>query len=157
MRRHKSDDNIAAHVAHRMGHHPNYIFVAREAMWLMLQQTEPEDFVIATGRTQTVRAFVDLAFREAGIELEWLGQGCEERGVDRQSGEVLVEVDPRYFRPTEVDLLLGDATKARQKLGSNAKTTLAELCSMMVQADIRQAQRDLLCEKNGFRVRKESE
>lgn len=128
-----------------------------EAMWLMLQQAEPEDFVIATGRTQTVRAFVDLAFREAAIELEWLGQGCEERGVDKRSGEVLVEVDPRYFRPTEVDLLLGDASKARQKLGWTAKTTLNELCSMMVQADLKQAQRDLLCEKHGYRVRRDSE
>jgi len=122
-------------------------------MWLMLQQDTPEDFVIATGQTQTVRSFVEMAFKEIGIEIDWQGWGVEEKGVDKSTGNVLVEVDARYFRPTEVELLLGDATKARTKLGWTAKTTLADLCSMMVKADMEQAQRDLLCEQNGFTVR----
>ena len=124
-----------------------------EAMWLMLQQDQPEDFVIATGQTQTVRSFVELAFREVGIQLRWEGDGVNEKGIDAASGDVLVEVDPRYFRPTEVELLLGDPTKARAKLGWQPKTTLAELCAMMVKADLEQAQRDLLCAQNGFKVR----
>lgn len=124
-----------------------------EAMWLMLQQEQPEDFVIATGETHAVRKFVELAFREVGINIQWQGQGVEEKGIDTATGDVLVEVDPRYFRPTEVDLLLGDATKARLKLGWEPKTSLSELCSMMVQADLDQAQRDLLCKENGFVVR----
>ena len=128
-----------------------------EAMWLMLQQEQPEDFVIATGQTQTVRSFVELAFQEVGIQLRWEGEGLDEKGIDTLRGEVLVEVDPRYFRPTEVELLLGDPTKARAKLGWQPKTTLAELCAMMVKADLEQAQRDVLCAKNGFRVRNYNE
>ena len=128
-----------------------------KAMWLMLQQDQPEDFVIATGQTQEVRSFVDLAFQEVGITIQWQGQGIDEKGIDKETGDVLVEVDPRYFRPTEVELLLGDATKAHEKLGWKAKTTLAELCSMMVKADLEQAQRDLLCAKNGFKVRNYNE
>ena len=128
-----------------------------QAMWLMLQQDQPEDFVIATGQTQTVRAFVELAFKEVGIILEWQGHGIQEKGIDKASGEALVEVDPRYFRPTEVELLLGDATKAYEKLGWKAQTSLAELCSMMVKADLEQAQIDLLCVKNGYKVRNYNE
>ena len=128
-----------------------------EAMWLMLQQEQPEDFVIATGQTQEVRSFVELAFREVGIKIAWQGQGIEEKGINSGTGEVLVEVDPRYFRPTEVELLLGDASKAYTKLGWRAKTTLAELCAMMVKSDLDQAQKDLLCERNGFKVRNYNE
>lgn len=128
-----------------------------EAMWLMLQQDQPEDFVIATGQTQEVRSFVELAFQEVGIKIAWQGQGVEEKGFNQETGEILVEVDPRYFRPTEVELLLGDPTKAYEKLGWKARTTLAELCSMMVKADLEQAQRDRLCEKNGFTVRNYNE
>lgn len=128
-----------------------------KAMWLMLQQDEPEDFVIATGQTQEVRSFVELAFQEVGITIQWQGQGIDEKGIDKATGDILVEVDPCYFRPTEVELLLGDATKAYDKLGWKAKTTLAELCSMMVKADLEQAQRDLLCVKNGYRVRNYNE
>lgn len=124
-----------------------------EAMWLMLQQEKPDDFVIATGETHEVRKFVGMAFKEIGIDIEWQGQGIEERGIDKATGDILVEVDPRYFRPTEVELLLGDATKAYEKLGWKPKTSLTELCSMMVKADLEQAQRDLLCKKNGFQVR----
>jgi len=124
-----------------------------EAMWLMLQQDKPEDYVIATGETQAVRTFVELAFKEVGISMKWQGNGVEEKGIDCATGRVLIEVDPRYFRPTEVDLLLGDATKARERLGWTPKTTLQELCSMMVQADLEEAKRDTLCQKNGFFVR----
>jgi GDPmannose 4,6-dehydratase len=128
-----------------------------EAMWLILQQDRPEDFVIATGETHPVREFVELAFKEVNIDVVWQGTGLDERGIDKATGKVLVEVDPRYFRPTEVELLLGDPTKAKQKLGWQPKTTLAELVAMMVKEDIRTTKRDLLCEKNGFEVRQYNE
>lgn len=128
-----------------------------EAMWLILQQEQPEDFVIATGKTTKVRDFVQQAFREIGIDIVWQGSGVEEKGLDKTTGKVLVEVDPRYFRPTEVELLLGDPGKARTKLGWNPKTTLTELVSIMVQEDLKAAQRDVLCEKNGFEVRQYNE
>lgn len=123
-----------------------------EAMWLLLQQDKPEDFVIATGETHEVREFVELAFKEVDIEVEWQGNGIEEKGIDKATGKVLVEVDPRYFRPTEVELLLGDATKAQEKLGWKPKTTLQELCAMMVKEDLVTTKKDLLCEKHGFEV-----
>lgn len=123
-----------------------------EAMWLMLQQEEAEDFVIATGKTVKVREFVELAFGEIGVEMEWKGSGVEEKGYNKKTGAVLVEVDPRYFRPTEVDLLLGDSSKAKLKLGWEPKTKLNELASMMVREDVKAAEKDLLCEKNGFEV-----
>lgn len=123
-----------------------------EAMWLLLQQDEPEDFVIATGETHEVREFVELAFKEVGIDLKWQGKGIKEKGIDKTTGAILVEVDPRYFRPTEVELLLGDATRAQKKLGWRPKTTLKELCTMMVDVDLKNAQKDLLCATNGFEV-----
>jgi GDPmannose 4,6-dehydratase len=107
-----------------------------EAMWLMLQQDTPDDYVIATGETHTVREFCDRAFARAGIHLEWEGSGVSERGVERGTGRVLVEIDPRYLRPTEVELLLGDASKAREKLGWTATTTFAELVDIMVDHDL---------------------
>ena len=107
-----------------------------EAMWLMLQQDQPDDYVIATGQTQTVRELCQLAFRRAGIELDWQGEGQHEQGVDRATGNVLVEIDPRYFRPTEVDLLLGDATKAKQKLGWTPHTPFHELVDLMTDYDL---------------------
>lgn len=128
-----------------------------EAMWLILQQEKAEDFVIATGHTTKVRDFVTEAFRKIDVEIEWQGSGIEEKGIDQATGKVLVEVDPRYFRPTEVELLLGDPSKARAKLGWEPKTTLAELVSMMVQEDLKAAKRDVLCEKNGFEVRQYNE
>lgn len=128
-----------------------------EAMWLMLQQEQPEDFVIATGQTTKVRDFVQQAFREIGIEIKWQGSGVDEKGLDQATGNVLIEVDPRYFRPTEVELLLGDPSKAKVKLGWEAKTTLSELVAMMVQEDLKSAQRDVLCEENGFEVRQYNE
>lgn len=109
-----------------------------ECMWLIMQQDEPEDFVIATGEYHSVREFTTLAFRRAGIELEWHGEGVEEKGVDKATGKVLVEVDPKYFRPCEVEQLLGDPTKAKQKLGWNPrKTSFEELINIMVDNDIK--------------------
>jgi GDPmannose 4,6-dehydratase len=107
-----------------------------EGMWMMLQQEKPEDFVLATGKTTSVRRFVELAFREVDIEISWEGEGVEEKGICKKTGKVLVEVSPSYFRPTEVSLLLGDASKAREKLGWQAKTSLEELVAMMVKADL---------------------
>jgi GDPmannose 4,6-dehydratase len=108
-----------------------------EMMWMMLQQDEPEDFVAATGKTYTVRHFVDLAFKEVDMDVEWKGEGVNEKGYDSKTGNLLVEVDPHYFRPTDVDLLVGDATKAREKLGWEPKTTLEELVKKMVQYDLK--------------------
>ena len=107
-----------------------------ECMWLMLQQEKPEDFVIATGEQHTVREFGTLAFKYAGIELEWQGEGLAEKGIDKNTGKVLVEVDPKYFRPAEVQTLLGDPTKARTVLGWNPrKTSFDELVRLMVESD----------------------
>ncbi|MDF2613681.1 MAG: GDP-mannose 4,6-dehydratase [Clostridia bacterium] len=106
-----------------------------EAMWLMLQQDKPDDYVIATGQTTTVRSFVELAFKEVGIDIEWKGKGVQEKGYDRRNGKVLVDISPRYFRPTEVELLQGDPRKAEMKLGWKRKVELSELIKMMVASD----------------------
>ena len=109
-----------------------------ECMWLILQQEEPDDFVIATGEYHTVREFCTLAFKEAGIDLEWKGEGINECGIDKTTGRVLVEVDPKYFRPAEVEQLLGDPTKAKEKLGWNPrKTSFPDLVRIMVKHDMR--------------------
>jgi GDPmannose 4,6-dehydratase len=108
-----------------------------EAMWLMLQQDVAEDFVIASNETYTVRQFAEMAFAEAGITLEWRGDGVNEIGVDVSTGLTRVNVDPKYFRPAEVDLLWGDASKAAQKLGWKPKTTIQELVKLMVQYDLK--------------------
>ena len=109
-----------------------------ECMWLILQHDTPEDFVIATGEMHTVREFATLAFREAGITLRWEEQGVNEKGIDTQTGKVLVEVDPKYFRPAEVEQLLGDPTKARTLLGWNPKrTSFEELVRIMVEHDMK--------------------
>ena len=113
------------------GHARDYV----EGMWRILQQDTPDDYVLATGETHTVREFVEKAFAEIGTEIVWQGKGVEERGSCRKSGRVLVEVDPEYFRPTEVDLLLGDPTKAREKLGWTHKTTFEQLVAEMVASD----------------------
>ncbi|MBR5102087.1 MAG: GDP-mannose 4,6-dehydratase [Muribaculaceae bacterium] len=108
-----------------------------ECMWLMLQQPEPDDYVIATGEQHSVREFCTLAFKFAGIDLEWQGEGLDEKGIDRATGRVLVEVDPKYFRPTEVEQLLGDPTKANTELGWNPrKTSFEELVKLMVEYDL---------------------
>lgn len=121
------------------GHAKDYV----ECMWLMLQHDKPEDFIIATGEMHTVREFTTLAFREAGIELEWKGGGIDEQGIDISTGQVLVEIDPKYFRPTEVEQLLGDPTKAKTLLGWNpTKTSFHELVKNMVKSDIRLVERE---------------
>ena len=113
-----------------------------ECMWLIMQQPEPEDFVIATGEYHSVREFTELSFRRAGIELRWEGEGVDEKGIDVATGRVLVEVDPKYFRPCEVEQLLGDTTKARTKLGWNPrKTTFEELVNIMTDHDIEMIKR----------------
>ncbi|WP_438495334.1 GDP-mannose 4,6-dehydratase [Paenibacillus sp. IHBB 3054] len=114
-----------------------------ECMWLMLQNDTPEDFVIATGEMHTVREFTTLAFKEAGIELEWTGNGVKEKGIDKSNGNVLVAVDPRYFRPTEVEQLLGDPTKAKTLLGWNpTQTSFEELVKIMVSNDVKLVERE---------------
>jgi GDPmannose 4,6-dehydratase len=107
-----------------------------KAMWLILQQDMPDDYVIATGETHSVREFVELAFAKIGIAIKWCGQGIDERGYDAESGRILVESDPDKFRPTEVDVLLGDSTKARIKLGWEPKVKFPDLVAMMVDADL---------------------
>ncbi len=108
-----------------------------ECMWLIMQQEEPEDYVIATGEYHTVREFTTLAFKHAGISLRWEGEGLEEKGIDEATGKILVEVDPKYFRPAEVEQLLGDPTKAKERLGWNPrKTSFQELIKIMVDADL---------------------
>lgn len=110
-----------------------------ECMWLILQQPEPDDFVVATGEYHTVREFCTLAFKHAGINLQWQGEGIDEKGIDTATGKVLVEVDPKYFRPTEVEQLLGDPAKAREKLGWNPRqTSFEQLVRIMVDADMKQ-------------------
>jgi GDPmannose 4,6-dehydratase len=107
-----------------------------EGMWLILQQNKPEDFLLATGRVATVREFAQLAFREADIDLVWTGNGLEEKGIDSNSGKVLIEVSPSFFRPAEVDLLVGDATKAKRMLGWYPKTSFEDLVKLMVKAEL---------------------
>jgi len=114
------------------GYAPDFI----ETMWLMLQQKEPDDFVVATGESHSVREFVEEAFRYAGFDLTWEGKGLKEKGIDAKTGRVLVEVHLRYFRPTDVEFLLGDATKAREKLGWEPKVGFRELVKIMVDADM---------------------
>jgi len=171
------------------GHAKDFV----RAMWLILQQKKPEDYVVATGESHSVREFVGLAFREIGAEIEWRGSGIEEKGIiseirDQRSevggrdqgegiggaakprhlksdatasdfrkralraGDVVVEVDPRYFRPTEVDELLGDASKARKVLGWEPRISFEEMISSMVKADLEEASRDQLCKDSGYRV-----
>ncbi|MCF8178008.1 MAG: GDP-mannose 4,6-dehydratase [Sulfuritalea sp.] len=129
------------------GHARDYI----EMQWLMLQQEQPEDYVIATGVQYSVRDFVDAAAAEIGIAVEWRGDGVDEKGYDGQ-GNCIVQVDPRYFRPTEVETLLGDATKAREKLGWTPRITFAELVAEMVREDLKAAERDELVKKHGFKA-----
>lgn len=126
------------------GHALDYV----EMQWLMLQQEEPDDFVIATGVQYSVRDFVDAAAKEIGIEIIWRGHGVEETGSTK--GNVIVRVDPRYFRPTEVEALLGDASKAKTKLGWEPRTSFQELVSEMVREDLKSAERDELVKKHGY-------
>ncbi len=130
------------------GHARDYV----RAQWLMLQQPQPEDFVIATGKQYSVRDFVIAAASQLDMKIEWQGEGAEETGVDTVTGKTLIRVDPRYFRPTEVETLLGDASKARQKLGWTAEIGFSELVSEMVAADLDSAKRDAMIAKEGYKV-----
>jgi GDPmannose 4,6-dehydratase len=130
------------------GHARDYV----KAQWLMLQQPTAEDFVIATGKQYSVREFVNAAGALLEMKIEWQGSGIEEQGVDVGTGRTVVRVDPRYFRPTEVETLLGDATKAREKLGWTAEVGFPALVAEMVAADLEIAKRDALVAKEGFRV-----
>jgi GDPmannose 4,6-dehydratase len=129
------------------GHARDYV----EMMWMMLQQESPEDFVIATGQQYTVREFVNAAAEEIGIRLNWSGHGIEEKAFDAD-GHCVVAIDPGYFRPAEVDTLIGDATKARTKLGWKPRTTFRELVAEMVASDLRGAERDRMMYSNGYQV-----
>jgi GDPmannose 4,6-dehydratase len=140
------------------GHAQDYI----EAMWLMLQQDKPEDFVIATGVTTTIRDFIIMAFREIGVELEFKGTGVDEKGIVVSSsnpdypvpvGQVVIAIDPRYFRPTEVELLIGDPSKAKQKLGWSPKRDLAQLVKEMVASDVNLFQKDKLLQNAGHAIK----
>ncbi|MCC6839725.1 MAG: GDP-mannose 4,6-dehydratase [Flavobacteriales bacterium] len=135
------------------GHAKDYV----EGMWLMLQAKKPDDFVLATGETHTVRHFVNLAFAEAGIRLEWKGKGAKEKAIDKKTGKVVVAIDPRYYRPAEVDHLEGDPSKARRVLGWKHKYDLAALVKEMVREDIKLFERDVYLKKGGHKVLNEEE
>lgn len=130
------------------GHARDYV----QAQWLMLQQDRPDDFVIASGEQHSVREFVERAGELLGMRIRWEGSAFDERGIDARSGRVVVRVDPRYFRPAEVDTLLGDASKALQVLGWSARTRFDELVAEMVEADLSAAQRDALVAREGFKT-----
>ena len=120
------------------GHAKDYV----EGMWLMMQQESPDDYVLATGKKITVRKFVELAFLEVGIKLTWTGKGVDEKGIDNATGKVVVQIDPQYFRPTEVELLIGDASKAKRDFGWEPKHTLEQLVKEMVESDIKLFKKD---------------
>ncbi len=130
------------------GHAEDYV----EGMWRILQADKPSDYVLATGTTTSIRDFVTMAFKELDIDIEWQGQGIDEKGIDKKTKKVVVEVDPRYFRPAEVELLLGDASKAKKELGWEAKRDLKTLCKEMVEADFLNAQKEKLLKENGYQV-----
>jgi GDPmannose 4,6-dehydratase len=129
------------------GHATDYV----EMQWLMLQQEKPEDFVIATGVQYSVRDFVNAAAKELGMQIRWEGQGVDEKGYD-SNNKVIVAVDPRYFRPTEVETLLGDPSKAKQKLGWTPKISFNELVAEMVREDLKSAERDELIKHHGYKA-----
>ncbi len=135
------------------GHAQDFV----RAMWMMLQQEAPDDYVIATGETHTVREFVEQAFQELDYPLEWSGTGVDEIGRDARNGHVLVRIDPRYFRPTEVEFLLGDPAKAKAALGWEPQIRFPELVKAMVAADLQEAQRDQLCRTHGFEIHQPDE
>ena len=128
------------------GHAKDYV----KMQWLMLQQDEPEDFVIATGEQHSVRDFVTIAATEMGIDINWQGKGIDEKGIDTKTGNIIVAVDPKYFRPTEVETLLGNPAKAKEKLGWTPKIPFKDLVTEMVQHDLEDAKKDNLCQTHGF-------
>jgi len=121
------------------GYAPEYV----EAMWLMLQQPEPDDYVIATGETHSIREFVEAAFDKIGTKVEWEGKGVNEKGVDRKTGKIILEISTEFFRPAEVDILIGDYSKAKQKLGWQPKTKFKDLVDIMVEADIKRVKNEI--------------
>ena len=121
-------------------------------MWRMLQQDEPEDYVISTGVTNTVRDFVNWSFEEVNIDIEWRGTGIEEKGYNKKTGELLIEVDPQYFLPAEVDFLLGDSAKARTNLCWEPTYTVREMCKEMVASDIEKFQKQEILKKHGYEI-----
>jgi GDPmannose 4,6-dehydratase len=135
------------------GHAKDYV----EGMWLMLQQDTPEDYVLATGKKISVRTFIDWAFSEVGIALEWKGKGVEEMGVNKADGKVLIEIDEKYFRPAEVDLLVGDASKAKKNLGWEPKYSVEELCREMVKSDLELFKRDKYLLDGGHKIFSQNE
>ncbi|MDR0392134.1 MAG: GDP-mannose 4,6-dehydratase [Planctomycetaceae bacterium] len=126
------------------GHAADYV----EGMWMMLQQDKPDDYILATGETRTVREFIEIAFAELDIKIEWKGKGINEKGINKNTGEIIVEIDPRFFRPTETDTLLGNATKAKNKLGWTPKHTFIELVRDMIQHDLQKTKRELSAKQN---------
>jgi GDPmannose 4,6-dehydratase len=130
------------------GHARDYV----EMQWLMLQQDKPEDYVIATGEHYSVREFIEIAARQLGLSIRWEGEGVDEKGINEETGQIMVAVDPRYFRPTEVQDLLGDAGKARKNLGWKPRITFEQLVAEMVEADMQEAQKDYLCQLEGFQT-----
>ncbi len=130
------------------GHAKDYV----EGMWRILQNDEPDDFVLATGTTTSIRDFVTMTFKELGIDIEWQGQGVNEKGINKATGRVIVDVNPEFFRPAEVELLLGDSTKARKKLEWKPTYDLAALCKEMVENDLDLAKREKLLNDNGFKT-----
>ncbi len=130
------------------GHAKDYV----EGMWRVLQQDKPEDYVLATGVTTTIRDFCNMTFKELGVEIKWEGKGVHEKGIDKATGKTIIEVDPKYFRPTEVDLLLGDATKAQKKLGWVPKYDLPMLVKEMVEEDLKEAKKEIFLKSGGYEV-----
>jgi len=123
-----------------------------EMQWLMLQQEKPEDFIIATGRQFSVRDFVNAAANEIGIDIQWSGEGIQEKGINRKTGKVIIEVDPAYFRPTEVESLLGDPSKAKEKLGWEPKLTFEDMVKDMIKNDMDGARAYQVVKKHGFNI-----
>jgi len=130
------------------GHARDYV----EGMWRILQHEKPDDFVLATGRTTSIRDFVKMTFKHLDMDIEFKGKGVNEKGIDKKTGKVVVEVDPRYFRPAEVDVLLGDASKAKKLLKWKPKTSLENLCKEMVENDFELAKREKLLKDNGYKI-----
>lgn len=130
------------------GHAKDYV----EGMWLMMQQETPDDYVLATGETHSVKKFCELAFGEVGIEIEWQGAAENEKGINKKTGKVIIEVDPKYFRPTEVELLIGDPSKAQRELGWKHKYSLNQLVSEMMKADVELFSRDQYLQAGGHKV-----
>jgi GDPmannose 4,6-dehydratase len=130
------------------GHAKDYI----EGMWLMLQHNKPDDFVLATGKTNTVRHFCELAFKEIGVELVWQGDGVQEKGINAKDNTVLIQVDENYYRPTEVDLLIGDPSKANKELGWKHTYTLQSMIAEMIKSDLEIFEKELILKEKGFKV-----